>query len=98
MAIRDNRIAAESVGIPVTQLQDDGLCHLRCPWRARRARSSRMNYSTIAANKFDFNASILILVFVVLGGLGNMLRLGHRRGAAHGRCPRRCAALPITAC
>ena len=32
-----------------------------------------LNYSTIAANKFDFNASILILVFVVFGGLGNML-------------------------
>ena len=31
------------------------------------------NYSTIVANKFDFNMSILILVFVVLGGLGNML-------------------------
>ena len=25
-----------------------------------------------SANKFDFNTSILILVFVVLGGLGNM--------------------------
>ena len=32
-----------------------------------------MNYSTIVANKFDFNTSILILVFVVLGGQGNML-------------------------
>ena len=32
-----------------------------------------MNYSTLVANKFDFNTSILILVFVVLGGLGNML-------------------------
>ena len=32
-----------------------------------------MNYTTIVANKFDFNTSILILVFVVLGGLGNML-------------------------
>ena len=31
-----------------------------------------MNYSSIAANKFDFNTSILILVFVVLGGLGNI--------------------------
>ena len=29
-----------------------------------------MNYSTIVANKFDFNTSILILVFVVLGGHG----------------------------
>ena len=32
-----------------------------------------LNYSTIAANKFDFNTSILVLVFVVFGGLGNML-------------------------
>ena len=31
-----------------------------------------MNYSTITAAKFDFNTSILILVFVVLGGLGNI--------------------------
>ena len=31
-----------------------------------------MNYSTITATKFDFNTSILILVFVVLGGLGNI--------------------------
>ena len=31
-----------------------------------------MNFSTIAAKKFDFNTSILILVFVVLGGMGNL--------------------------
>ena len=31
-----------------------------------------MNYSSIAAKKFDFNTSILVLVFVVLGGLGNI--------------------------
>jgi hypothetical protein len=31
-----------------------------------------MNYSSIAAKKFDFNTSILILVFVVLGGMGNI--------------------------
>ena len=31
-----------------------------------------MNYSSVAAKKFDFNASILVLVFVVLGGLGNI--------------------------
>lgn len=30
------------------------------------------NFSTVVASKFDFNTSILILVFVVLGGLGNM--------------------------
>ena len=32
-----------------------------------------MNYTTMVANKFDFNTSILILVFVVLGGQGNMM-------------------------
>lgn len=31
-----------------------------------------MNFSTVTATKFDFNTSILILVFVVLGGLGNI--------------------------
>ena len=31
-----------------------------------------MNYSTVTATKFDFNLSILVLVFVVLGGLGNI--------------------------
>ena len=31
-----------------------------------------MNYSTIVPKKFDFNTSILILVFVVLGGMGNI--------------------------
>ena len=29
-------------------------------------------FSQLSATKFDFNTSILILVFVVLGGLGNM--------------------------
>jgi len=31
-----------------------------------------LNYSGLAAKKFDFNTSILILVFVVLGGMGNI--------------------------
>jgi branched-chain amino acid transport system permease protein len=31
-----------------------------------------MNFSTMVAMKFNFNTSILILVFVVLGGLGNL--------------------------
>ena len=32
-----------------------------------------LNYSSITASKFDFNTSIDILVFVVLGGMGNIL-------------------------
>ena len=30
------------------------------------------NYSTLAPSNFSFNASILILVYVVLGGIGNI--------------------------
>ena len=30
------------------------------------------NYATLQASKFDYNLSILILVFVVLGGIGNI--------------------------
>ena len=32
-----------------------------------------LNFSSIAASKFNFNTSINILVFVVLGGMGNIL-------------------------
>ena len=31
-----------------------------------------LNYSSLQAAKFNFNTSILVLVFVVLGGLGNI--------------------------
>ncbi len=31
-----------------------------------------LNYSTVAASKFKFDTSILVLVFVVLGGIGNI--------------------------
>ena len=72
MAIRDNRIAAESVGLNVTKYK-----MMAFVTSAALAGSAgalfAMNYSTIVANKFDFNTSILILVFVVLGGQGNML-------------------------
>lgn len=71
MALRDNRIAAESVGIGVTKYK-----LMAFVTSAALAGSAgalyAMNYTTIIANKFDFNTSILILVFVVLGGLGNM--------------------------
>ena len=31
-----------------------------------------LNYSSLVAKKFDYNTSIQILVFVVLGGIGNL--------------------------
>ena len=71
MAIRDNRIAAESVGIDVTRFKMTAFVISAALAGAAGALFAQ-NYSTITANKFDFNTSILILVFVVLGGLGNI--------------------------
>ena len=72
MAIRDNRIAAESVGVNITKYKMMAFVTSAALAGAAGALFA-MNYSTIVANKFDFNTSILVLVFVVLGGLGNML-------------------------
>ena len=72
MAIRDNRIAAESVGLNVTKYKMMAFV-ISAALAGSAGALFAMNYSTIAANKFDFNTSILILVFVVLGGLGSML-------------------------
>ena len=71
MAIRDNRIAAESIGVNVTKYKM--MAFVTSAALAGAAGTLfAMNYSTIVANKFDFNTSILILVFVVLGGLGSI--------------------------
>ena len=72
MSIRDNRIAAESVGINITKYKMMAFV-LSAALAGAAGTLFAMNYSTIVANKFDFNTSILILVFVVLGGLGNMM-------------------------
>lgn len=71
MALRDNRIAAESVGIPVTKYKLMAFVTSAVLAGAAGALYA-MNFSTIVASKFNFNTSILILVFVVLGGLGKM--------------------------
>ena len=71
MALRDNRIAAESVGINVTKYKLMAFVTSSVLAGAAGALYA-MNYSSIAAKKFDFNTSILVLVFVVLGGLGNI--------------------------
>ena len=71
MAIRDNRIAAESVGINVTKYKLIAFvtsASLACAAGALFG----LNYSNVTAVQFDFNTSILVLVYVVLGGLGNI--------------------------
>lgn len=73
MAIRDNQIAAESVGINITKYKlmafsiSAFLAGIAGAFYAH-------NYNNIQAgtNNFGYNMSILILVFVVLGGIGNL--------------------------
>ena len=71
MALRDNRIAAQSVGINVTNYKLMAFV-ISAAMAGMAGVLFATNYSTVVASKFDFNTSILILVFVVLGGLGNM--------------------------
>lgn len=71
MAARDNRIAAESIGIPISRTKMLAFVTSAALGGAAGALYG-LNYSTLVPNKFDFNTSILILVYVVLGGLGNM--------------------------
>ncbi len=71
MAVRDNRIAAESIGIPVTRCRLLAFV-ISAAFAGMAGTLYALNFSTVTASKFDFNTSILILVFVVLGGLGNI--------------------------
>ena len=71
MAARDNRIAAESVGISVTKYKMMAFV-VSAALAGAAGTLYGCSQTTFAATKFDFNTSILILVFVVLGGLGNM--------------------------
>lgn len=71
MALRDNRIAAESLGINVTKYKLMAFC-TSAVLAGMSGVLFAMNYSTVVAKKFDFNTSILVLVFVVLGGMGNI--------------------------
>ena len=73
MAIRDNWIAAESIGLPIIKYK-----LLAFTVSAALAGVAGVlyahNLTTLAAlpKNFGYNQSIMILVFVVLGGIGNV--------------------------
>ena len=71
MAIRDNRIAAESIGINITKYKLMAFTVSAALAGMGGALYSH-NLATLQASKFNFNTSILVLVFVVLGGIGNI--------------------------
>ena len=71
MSIRDNRIAGESIGLSVRKYKL--MAFVTSAALAGMAGALYgLNFSTVAPLKFNFNTSVLILVFVVLGGVGNI--------------------------
>ncbi|MDO4269375.1 MAG: branched-chain amino acid ABC transporter permease [Eubacteriales bacterium] len=71
MSVRDNKIAADSIGISTTRYKLLAFV-VSAAFAGMAGTLYGMNFSTVTAAKFDFNTSILVLVFVVLGGLGNI--------------------------
>ena len=71
MALRDNSIAAESIRLNITKYKMMAFVTSAALAGAAGALYG-LNFSSLQATKFNFNTSILILVFVVLGGLGNI--------------------------
>ena len=71
-ATRDNRIAAESMGVSVTKYKM--MAFVTAAVLAGMAGALYgLNSTTVVPTQFTFNQSINVLVFVVLGGLGNVL-------------------------
>ena len=73
MAIRDDRIAAESVGINITKYKMMAFAISAAIAGAAGVLYAHNLSSLVASPKnFGYNMSIMILVYVVLGGIGNM--------------------------
>ena len=73
MSIRDNRIAAESVGINITKYKLMAFI-ISAALAGTAGVLYAHNLATLTAlpKNFGYNQSIMILVFVVLGGIGNI--------------------------
>ncbi|MBR7150035.1 MAG: branched-chain amino acid ABC transporter permease [Oscillospiraceae bacterium] len=71
MAIRDNRIAAESVGINVTRFKLT-VFMIAAFFAGAAGTLYGHFFANVKATSFDYNMSIEILVIVVLGGMGSV--------------------------
>lgn len=70
-AIRDNEIAAQSVGINLTKYKL--LAFITSAVFAGLAGVLyALNFTSLVSRRFDYNTSITILMFVVLGGMGSI--------------------------
>ncbi len=71
MAARDNRIAAEAMGVNVTRAKMVAFV-MSAFFAGVAGVLYSHNYNSLDTSNFDYNQSILILVFVVLGGMTKM--------------------------
>ena len=71
MATRDNRIAAESVGINVMKYKMIAFV-ISAALAGVAGALYAHNMSMLKVTTFDYNMSILVLVYVVLGGIGSL--------------------------
>ncbi len=73
MSIRDNQIAAESVGIHITKYKLMAFT-ISAALAGMAGAFYAHNFNNVKAttNNFGYNMSIMILVFVVLGGIGSI--------------------------
>lgn len=73
MSVRDNRIAAESIGINITKYKLMAFTiSASLAGVAGVLYSHNLSSLTATQKNFGYNQSIMILVFVVLGGIGNI--------------------------
>lgn len=70
-AIRDNEIAAQSIGINLTHYKLLAFV-VSAVFAGLAGVLYGLNFSSLTASRFDYNTSIQILVFVVLGGMGSV--------------------------
>jgi len=71
-AIRDNQIAAETVGLPITKYKLTAFTlSAAIAGVGGVLYAHNINSLTATTNNFGYNMSIMILVYVVLGGIGS---------------------------
>ena len=71
MATRDNRIAAEAMGINITKYKMMAFV-VSATLAGMAGALFGLNYYSLQPSKFNIDSSIQILVFVVMGGIGNI--------------------------
>ena len=70
-AIRDNEVAGQSVGINLPRYKLTAFV-VSAVFAGLAGVLYGLNFSSLTASRFDYNTSIQILVFVVLGGMGSV--------------------------